>query len=169
MTIKQKICLLGASAVGKTSLVRRFVHSIFSADYLTTVGVTIEKKIVVRGARDVELVIWDLSGEDEFQRVRISYLEGASAYLLVVDGTRASTLATARALERAVTRELGPIPFVLLLNKGDLVDRWEVRLPIDDPLERAARRVLRTSAKTGAGVEQAFAALVDACLERGGR
>jgi small GTP-binding protein len=165
VTIKHKVCLLGAAAVGKTSLMRRYVRSIFSEEYQTTVGVTIEKKRVQRRGIDVELMIWDLSGEDEFQTVRVSYLDGASGYLLVVDGTRASTLVTARALQSRVEQALGPIPFVLLLNKADLADRWEVGFAIGDPLARAARQVVRTSAKTGSGVEQAFATLVDGFLE----
>ena len=164
MTTKLKVCLLGAAAVGKTSLMRRFVRSVFSPEYQTTVGVTIEKRSVRCRGADVELVIWDLSGEDEFQSVRVSYLEGASGYLLVVDGTRASTLATARALHARVQQAIGAVPFVLLLNKGDLQDRWEVGLGLGDPLVRAACRVVRTSAKTGAGVEEAFGSLVDEFL-----
>lgn len=163
--MKHKVCLLGAACVGKTSLMRRYVRSLFSEDYQTTVGVTIEKKRMQRGGRDVELVIWDLSGEDEFQTVQVSYLQGASGYLLVVDGTRATTLVTARALQERVERAIGAVPFVLLLNKSDLADRWEIGFSTGDPLVRTAQRVIRTSAKSGAGVELAFSALVDSFLE----
>lgn len=163
--MKHKVCLLGAACVGKTSLMRRYVRSIFSEDYQTTVGVTIDKKRMRRQGVDVELVIWDLSGEDEFQTVQMAYLEGTSGYLLVVDGTRGNTLVTARSLHDRVERAIGPVPFVLLLNKADLVDRWEVGLSGSDPLARAAHRVVRTSAKTGVGVELAFSALVDAFAE----
>lgn len=169
MSEKHKICLLGAASVGKTSLVRRYVRSIFSDEYQTTVGVTIEKKEVQQRGRDVELVIWDLSGEDEFQTVRLSYLAGASGYLLVIDGTRRATVETARVLHDAVLDEVGELPFVILLNKGDLLEQWEVAMQGTDPLVRASRRVIRTSAKTGAGVEAAFRTLVDACIENGAR
>ncbi len=162
VTRKWKICLLGAAGVGKTSVTRRFVRSIFSAEYQTTVGVTIERKRVQRAGVEIELVIWDLSGEDEFQRVQLSYLEGASGYLLVIDSTRASTLGTARTLHSAVDGAVGRIPFVVLLNKSDLAESCEVSLGLSDPLAGRAVRVFRTSAKTGAGVEAAFSALVDA-------
>jgi small GTP-binding protein len=76
--IQKKICLLGAFAVGKTSLVSRFVKSIFSDRYYTTVGVKIEKKIVRVGEQQWNLIIWDLAGEDEFMQIRMSYLRGAS-------------------------------------------------------------------------------------------
>ena len=87
--IQKKVCLLGGTGVGKTSLVAQFVHSIFSDKYLTTVGVKIDKKSVDVDGTDVELVIWDVYGHDDFQKLRVSYLRGTSGYLLVADGTRA--------------------------------------------------------------------------------
>ena len=93
--MKKKICMLGAFAVGKTSLVQQYVHSIFSDKYRTTVGVKIEKTTTQADGRDVDLIIWDLHGEDDFQHVRLSYLQGSSGLIFVVDGTRATTLDTA--------------------------------------------------------------------------
>jgi small GTP-binding protein len=87
--IQKKVCLLGTSGVGKTSLVAQFVHSMFSDKYLTTVGVKIDKKSMAVDGTEVTLVIWDLAGDDDFQRLQISYLRGTSGYLLVADGTRA--------------------------------------------------------------------------------
>ena len=74
--IQKKICLLGGFAVGKTSLIRRFVTGMFSELYHTTIGVTIEKKTLLVGDQDVTLMIWDLYGEDDFQNMRESYLRG---------------------------------------------------------------------------------------------
>ena len=68
--------MLGGFAVGKTSLVSRFVRSIFSDKYLTTVGVKIDKKTMKAGDREVTLVLWDINGQDEFQDVKESYLRG---------------------------------------------------------------------------------------------
>lgn len=162
--IQKKICLLGAFGVGKTSLVSRFVHSIFSDKYMTTVGVKIEKKSVSARQRDVDLVIWDIYGEDDFQKVRLSYLRGAAGYLLVADGTRRVTLDTAQALQKAAAATIGDVPFALLVNKADLTDAWEIddRTLVD--LERLNWTIVKTSAKTGADVERAFGALADAML-----
>ena len=63
--IQQKLCMLGSFAVGKTSLVGRFVRQMFSDRYLTTVGVRIDKKELVVAGREVKLVLWDIHGEDE--------------------------------------------------------------------------------------------------------
>ena len=98
--MQKKVCMLGGFAVGKTSLVRRFVSNVFSDHYHTTIGVTVEKKSVIVDDRDVMLVLWDLYGEDEFQRVRDSYLRGSAGYILVMDGTRKATLDTALALQQ---------------------------------------------------------------------
>ena len=160
--MQKKICLLGGFAVGKTSLVSRYVHSMFSDRYLTTIGVKIEKKTVDLGTHHVDLIIWDIYGEDDFQKLRLSYLRGASGYLLVMDGTRRATLDTAVALQASAEQAIGPVPFALVVNKSDLTDRWEID---DVTLEECSRRgwpVIRTSAKTGEGVEQAFAMLAKA-------
>ena len=157
--IQKKICMLGATGVGKTSLVSRFVLSLFSDTYLTTIGVKVDKKAIAVDGRDVTLMLWDIYGEDEFQTVRPSYLRGASGYLLVADGTRAATLDTVRSLQKTAAGVVGDVPFVLVLNKADLADDWRVD---DRALWKLAEQgwtVIRTSAKTGEGVEDAFVKL----------
>lgn len=157
--IQKKVCMLGAFAVGKTSLVSRYVHSIFSDKYLTTLGVKIEKKSVQVDDDQVDLILWDIYGEDDFQKVRMSYVRGASGYLLVVDGTRQASLDTALALHESAQRAVGPVPFILVLNKSDLIETWEVD---QSALARRGWKVITTSAKTGDGVADAFLALARA-------
>ncbi len=154
--IQKKICMLGSFAVGKTSLVSRFVKSIFSEKYLTTVGVKIDKKSVRVAGREITLVLWDLHGDDEYQRLRPSYMRGAGGYLLVADGTRRATLDQARSLHENVTQNLGEKPFLLLLNKNDLKDEWEIGSEDLEGLADQGWNILRTSAKTGQNVEEAF-------------
>ena len=162
--IQKKVCLLGGTAVGKTSLVSRFVHSIFSDTYLTTIGVKIEKKSVETPEGQVDLILWDLYGQDEYQKMRQSYLRGAAGYLLVVDGTRRETLDAALDLRDSAERTIGRVPFVLVANKADLTARWEVddRMLLD--LSLRGWPIVKTSAKTGAGVEEAFETLTRAVL-----
>ncbi|HEY1581973.1 MAG TPA: Rab family GTPase [Chthoniobacterales bacterium] len=157
--IQKKVCLLGTSGVGKTSLVAKFVHSMFSDKYLTTVGVKIEKKTLAVEGTEVMLVIWDLAGDDDFQRLQTSYLRGTSGYLLVADGTRRVTLDQALELQKRVAENLGGAPFILALNKADLAPRWEVDEARISALVSENFSVTKTSAKEGAGVEEAFAQL----------
>ena len=154
--IQKKICMLGATGVGKTSLVSRFVLSMFSDTYLTTIGVKVDKKTVSIDGADVTLMLWDIYGEDEFQSVRTSYLRGAAGYLLVADGTRQRTIETARDLQKKAEGVVGNAPFVLVLNKADLAEEWRVDDQALWKMVEDGWSVVRTSAKTGAGVEEAF-------------
>lgn len=162
--IQKKICLLGAFAVGKTSMVSRFVKSIYSDQYLTTVGVKVDKKTVKFGDQQINLIVWDLAGEDEFQKVQMSYLRGASGYLLIADGTRGNTLETARMLEQRVNDNIGNIPFIFIVNKSDLADEWEIDEQAIADCQSDGWQVIKASAKTGEGVEEAFKLLVEKML-----
>ncbi len=155
--LQKKICMLGAFAVGKTSLVARCVGGPFDERYHTTVGVKVDTKHMTIDGEDLNLVLWDLAGEDEFHQVRTSYLRGASGYLLVVDGTRQATLETAISLQHRVSEAVGDIPFLVLVNKADLEVSWEVD---EQMLDTQGWQRIKTSAKTGHGVEEAFTRLV---------
>jgi len=162
--IQKKICMIGSFAVGKTSLVRRYVESIYSDVYQTTVGVKVDKKVVQVNGKELTLVLWDIYGEDDFQKMRWSYVKGASGYLLVADGTRRATLEKAVALEEKAREEVGPIPFVLVINKCDLAEQWEFDAALEAQFAAKNWTIIRSSAKTGEGVEEAFAQLAQKML-----
>ena len=148
--------MIGASGVGKTSLVSKFVHSIFSDKYLTTVGVKIDKKTVTVDGNEVMLMIWDLAGDDDFQRLQTSYLRGTSGYLLVADGTRRVTFEQILEIQTRVATALPAAPFILALNKADLAPQWEVNETDISGLTSRGWKTIKTSAKEGACVEEAF-------------
>lgn len=163
--IQKKVCMLGGFAVGKTSLVARFVSSLFSEKYLSTVGVKVDKKAVHVDGRDVTLMIWDIYGQDEFQTVQHSQLRGMAGYLLVIDGTRRATMETALRLQQLAAEVAGDVPFVVVLNKADLASDWDIDDAAAFKMAERGWRVLRGSAKTGEGVEQAFEALTRAMID----
>ncbi|MBN1292258.1 MAG: GTP-binding protein [Candidatus Latescibacteria bacterium] len=164
--MKKKICMLGAFAVGKTSLVRRFVKSIFSEKYKTTIGVKIDKKTVTYNGGEIDLVLWDLPGEDDFQSIQISYLRGTSGYLLVVDSTRKSTLDKAFEIKKNVEAIIDKVPFVMVINKSDLTDEYDFEPDTLESLEESGISLVKTSAKTGDGVEEAFSTLTGMMLSK---
>lgn len=157
--IQKKICMLGTFAVGKTSLVSRFVKSLFSDKYLSSVGVKVDKKLVAVGQDQMNLLLWDLYGEDDFQKIRPSYLRGSSGYVLVVDGTRRETLEKVIVLQNKAEGVIGKAPFVLVVNKTDLVEKWEIDDSAIAALGKQGWPSFKTSAKTGEGVELAFLTL----------
>jgi small GTP-binding protein len=166
--ILKKVCMLGASGVGKTSLVMRYVESIFSDKYLTTIGVKVDKKAIRLGGEELNLVLWDIAGEEKGYPIRLQYVRGASGIMLVTDG-RNSSLRTALDLRERVRNELGPVPFVLAANKIDLCREswsWEyTREELDERTERLGLIPFTTSALTGTGVDLAFEYLAKQMLK----
>ncbi|MDJ0853774.1 MAG: Rab family GTPase [Desulfobacterales bacterium] len=163
--IKKKVCMLGAFAVGKTSLVRQYVHSIFSEKYQTTVGVKIDKKTLERDGGPVDLILWDIHGEDAFQTVRTSYLRGAAGILIVVDGTRRATLDTAMDLQQRARETVGAVPIIFVFNKSDLAAEWELEDAEIERLRLKGIATIKASAKTGRAVPETFDRLAQAMLE----
>lgn len=164
--IKKKVCMIGRFGVGKTSLVRRFVHSMYDDRYLTTVGVKIDTKQMVTGGVPVALAIWDIAGEDDLAQVRLSHLRGAHGYILVADGCRSVSLANALELNQRISQSLGSLPFVLVINKADLREQWEIQKSDVETLAGQGWATCETSAKSGDGVETLFQLLTGKMLDQ---
>jgi small GTP-binding protein len=162
--IARKVCMLGSFAVGKTSLVRRFVESLFSESYQTTVGVKVDRKIVGVLGKQVSLVLWDIQGVEESNPLRRSYLRGAHGYLLVCDGTRAETLAQCLELDAKARDWIGEVPSLLFVNKADIKPQWEIQDEVLEGLRGRGWRILETSAKNGQNVDEGFHLLAKAML-----
>ena len=127
--------------------------------------VKIDRKEVSVDGTDVLLVLWDIHGEDEFEKVRLSYMRGSSGYFIVVDGTRPDTLSRGYALHAAASQTAGQVPRIMLVNKSDLTDEWALDEAELTDAEADGWTVVRTSAKTGQGVEEAFHTLAQQILE----
>lgn len=155
MSISKKVILVGHFGVGKTSLIRQFVHQKFSDEYLTTIGVKIDKKLVQVEGVEVNLLIWDIAGETSQQKVPASYRLGAHGILYVFDITRPSSYEKL-VEELDYLKELLPgAPLKVLANKKDLMPD-EQRLAI---LSKFTEKITETSAKTGENVEAIFESL----------
>jgi small GTP-binding protein len=152
--------MLGAFSVGKSALVERYVRSIFSDQYLSTVGVKISKKIVDLDGVDLTMVLWDMEGKDDFTDVNMSYLRGAMGFFAVADGTRRETLNMALHLRKLALETAGDVPHIIIVNKNDL--DWEITDDQLAALEANGIPIVRTSAKTGHAVEDAFTFLAKA-------
>ena len=165
--IQKKICMVGVFGTGKTCLVQQFVHSIFAARYLSTVGVKIDRKDVTTHGQPVRLMLWDLEGRDGTRDVNQSYIRGAHGIIYVADGTRPETVADLFDIRSMVTDSLGDIPSAIALNKVDLTDEWSLSSGDEAGVESRGVKVFRTSAKSGEGVESTFQWLADATTQAG--
>jgi len=169
--IKKKVVLLGDGAVGKTSLVRRYVISKFSDDYIATIGTKVTKKDMhmERAGRVVELtlMLWDILGQKEYQTTHESSIRGAKGAIVVYDISRPETAASVMEFWLPLLNRIaGYVPYVMAANKIDLA--------ADREAEAARLREMTggvpgfmCSAKTGEQVEEAFQALGTLLLAQG--
>ena len=125
--LKSKVCLVGEKAVGKTSLIRRYVINMFDEQYLTTIGTRVTKKevrLVMPGhdlVVDLDMTIWDIMGEKGFRELlKDAYFYGTNGVLAVADLTRRRTLDDLDDWVDGVEHEVGKVPVVIAVNKADL-------------------------------------------------
>lgn len=158
--IQKKVCLLGDFGVGKTSLVARAVKNEFSEKYLTTVGVKMDTKSVsIMADLEVKIILWDIAGESVLNSKIASYIRGSAGFVFVADGTRMNTLNTIFQLKTDTEKLLGEVPFVLMINKHDLVEQWDIAPTVLKDIQDRGWQTFYSSAKTGENVELALTTL----------
>ncbi|MFX1511192.1 MAG: Rab family GTPase [Promethearchaeota archaeon] len=162
-----KAVLLGDAAVGKTSLVQRFVRESFGGRYQATMGLDLSIKEVVLPQGTVRLQLWDMGGQLAFKTIRLRFYGGTRGALLVYDTTRPKTFQNLQLWLQELEDNVNyPVPFIVLGNKSDLGDMCVIS---EEEEEKWASKVnaianFRTSAKTGDNVEDAFHCLGEKVL-----
>jgi len=159
-----KLCLLGDGAVGKTSLVRRFVFDVFDDKYLMSFGTKVSKKALKVGEAELDLMIWDILGQKSQEALHAAYYRGASGALAVCDFTRPETMRNLREWLGSFRSVVGEMPVIILSNKADLDKRFTLS-ELESFGKEVGCRVFETSAKTGLNVEQAFQEIGQAVME----
>jgi small GTP-binding protein len=156
MNSTKKIVLVGHFGVGKSSLIRRFVQNSFSDDYLVTIGVHILKKVVHLENQETTLVIWDIEGKDDVQKVRSSYLLGTQGFIYVIDPTHPQTYEHLQEDLEFLKKNHPKLPVVTVANKIDLIDLEVFKKTL---LDKKIKIDFFTSAKNGLEVETIFESL----------
>jgi small GTP-binding protein len=169
--IKMKICTVGEEAVGKTSLVRRFVVNKFDGDYIRTIGTLISKRVVELEGPDgkpleVDAVIWDIMGRQGFMELlKDAYFYKANGVLAVCDITREDTLEALNGWLQGVYNTAGALPTAILANKSDLYESSQITEEDVVELSEAHNApYYLTSAKTGDNVYLAFESVIRTIL-----
>ena len=137
-----KLILLGPGAVGKSSLLNRFVNNAFTEAYRLTIGVDfLSKDVSIAENELAKLTIWDIGGQERFKFMRSRFYAGASGALLIFDLTRAETYSDiTRWLEELRHFAVKDCVFILIGNKLDLIE------DTGDVVDRAARYAVRVRA-----------------------
>ena len=171
MKFVRKVCLVGDPEVGKTCLVRKFVIDKFDDSYIMTMGAKVmkkEAKAEIGGEEhDVNLMIWDVMGQKHFRIIESVAFEHVASALVVCDLTRKSTAENIDYWIEALTNISGDIPIIILANKNDLMDDAEYgeELVAEIAAKHNASFYI-TSAKTGIGIEDAFAELAKLSIQK---
>lgn len=173
VNLKIKVCLLGDGAVGKTSLIRRFVDNMFNEDYLLTIGTrTSKKKVIIKKPEldkeyHITFIVWDIMGQISFRKLlHPTYLKGAKGALLVCDLTRKETLEHLDDWIDSLYVEGRVMPSIFVANKSDR--RVEQTFGVDEIKSVAAAYdspYFMASAKTGMNVEDAFKTLGEQIID----
>ena len=145
--------MLGQFGVGKTSLVRRYVESTFSEDYLVTLGLHVKKKEVKLGDKNITLIIWDIEGNTSISKARSSYLMGSHGFLYVFDVNRQETFENLKEEINFLNENYPNIPVCTIGNKSDLIVSENVR---EFFKQDNFKDSVFTSAKNGKNVENVF-------------
>ncbi|MFX0034405.1 MAG: Rab family GTPase [Candidatus Hermodarchaeota archaeon] len=167
-----KITVIGDGAVGKTSLIKKYTQGSFREEYIATLGTQFSKYEEKIDGEKVELFLWDIAGQDQFQALRQRFYIGSSGAIIVFSHDPAQL----RSYEHVpkwlddLKKHCGNIPIILFGNKIDLVDDGKLEsnpnIPTSDiNVETFAKEnrfigYYKTSALTGQGVTDAFEVLV---------
>ena len=156
--VRYKMVLFGDSKVGKTSLVERFIHDKFEESYISTLGYNVYEKQIPYKDSIISLMIWDIGGQEKFRDLRKRYAEGAHVAFIMFDITNKESFVNVNAWKKDLEEFAGKAPFILIGNKMDLAANRQVPRAEAQRIATAlgALDFFETSAKTGAGVENAF-------------
>lgn len=159
-----KICLLGDGAVGKTSLVRRYVYDVFDDKYLKSFGTKVSKKSLKFDDASIDLMIWDILGQRSHESLHAAYYKGATGALAVCDFTRPETMDNLKLWLGSFRAVVGSMPIIILGNKADLDKSFSLSV-LESFGSSIQCSVLETSAKTGLNVERSFLDIGKTILE----
>lgn len=158
----RKVILTGNFGVGKTSLFNRFLYNRFSEKYLTTIGVSVDKKVVEIQGQTINLILWDIAGEVDQNKVPHSYFMGSSGVVYVFDVSRKPTYENMEKDLNYLEEKLPGVVIKIVGNKTDLLDEGALQQLRDDLFRKPD---FWTSAKNGEAVEDVFYGLATSLLE----
>ncbi len=179
INFKFKVLITGPAAVGKTSLLNRFVNNEFKGDYSSTIGAKfLTKEIDIKSddpdeeGAHIQLSLWDVGGQPRFVDLRTTFYRGANGALMVYDLVREETFKELKSWYSEMIKVLGQdLPLIIIGNKSDLIKKQGRKVDIEVAQKFAKQKnsyYIETSAKTGMNVDKAFKELTRLIAEQMG-
>ena len=167
-----KVVVVGASGVGKTTIVQRLITGGFREESQPTIGVEFKSYTMQSENETIKLQIWDTAGQERFKSVSKAYFRNALGAILMFDLTDRQSFDDLNMWINDLNTLCAPNAYIILIgNKLDLTVEDEAARQIAESEEQAfAQRYnliyLETSAKDGKNVSEAFARLGTEILRR---
>jgi small GTP-binding protein len=163
-----RITMLGDSAVGKTSLISKFLNQNFDENYLTTIGKDkLEKKVVMKDGNEIKLIIWDTAGQERFHSIATSTIKGSHGIILTFDLTKRSSFNSLESWLNDIKENSNEVPVVIFGNKCDLFENYEVE---NEEAKKFAKehnlQYFETSAKQNVNVQEGFNSIAEIAYEK---
>lgn len=155
---KYKLVFLGEQAVGKTSIITRFMYDTFESNYQATIGIDFLSKTLYLDDRTVRLQLWDTAGQERFRSLIPSYIRDSAAAVVVYDITsRGSFANTDKWIEDVRSERGNDVVIALVGNKTDLTDRRQVSTEEGEQKAKEKNTIfIETSAKAGFNIKALF-------------
>jgi len=163
-----KILMIGESGVGKSALLSRFVDNQFDTNFISTIGVDFKIHYMKVDQQDIKLQVWDTAGQERFRTITTSYYRGANGIMIIFDVTDSASFEKVRYWLNELKEHVGQdMPALLIGNKTDLTrDRTVDPAAAQRFAQEVGIKLLETSAKTNAGVTEAYAELVSMMMKQ---
>ena len=162
-----KVLLLGNSDVGKSSLLLRYVDSVWNDAFVPTIGVDFKVKTLTINEKKVKMQIWDTAGQERFKNITASYYRGGNGVLVVYDITDRDSLENLNSWLIEIEKNANKNVYKLLIgNKSDLEDKRKVTYQEGkDFAESNGMKFIETSAKDNTKVQEAFELLTSEIMK----
>lgn len=161
-----KVVLLGDSSCGKTSLIKAWMLEDNPTKTLATVGASFRRQFVDIDDIQYCIDIWDTAGDEKYSSTIPLYCRSAFGAFIVFDVTRPETFNSVSKWIEILKQSAGDVPYILIGNKADLVDRIIVTQEQANEYASTLKvDYFDTSALTGLNVEDAFSALAMAAVQ----
>ena len=168
-----KILVLGDSTVGKTAFIVRFCEDKFDDDTLSTIGVDIKTKFIMRQEKKIQLQIWDTAGQERFRSIAKNSYKGADGIILMYDISKLETFKHIKSwindIKNKIDKSLSQLGLLVIGNKCDIPEKER---QVDEEHKKTLEdehnlKVMEVSAKENTNINESMVILIDKMLELG--